>query len=148
IVVECAATAGTKVDFSATAASRCTTVPPTITFNPASGSLFSLGRAVVNCVAADDKGNTATCVFNVTVVDKTGPAITVPTGIVVPCAGPSGASVKFDASAHDLCDPNPTVVCTPQSGSVFPVGTTTVTCTAADSSGNTSSKSFSVMVNS
>jgi len=39
------------------------------------------------------------------------------------------------------------VVCNPPSGSVFPVGTTTVTCTATDGSGATASCSFNVTVN-
>ena len=40
----------------------------------------------------------------------------------------------------------PTVSCSKTSGSTFPIGTTTVTCTATDASGNTSSKSFTVTV--
>jgi hypothetical protein len=37
-------------------------------------------------------------------------------------------------------------VCSPASGSTFPVGTTTVTCTATDASGNTATCSFTVSV--
>lgn len=39
------------------------------------------------------------------------------------------------------------VVCTPPSGSDFPVGATTVTCTATDRSGNTRTRTFTVTVN-
>src|SRR4029078_5294871 len=37
--------------------------------------------------------------------------------------------------------------CSPASGSTFPKGTTTVTCTATDSSGNNGSCTFTVTVN-
>src|SRR5205085_441849 len=39
-----------------------------------------------------------------------------------------------------------TPTCSPSSGSTFPVGTTTVTCSATDSHGNTGSASFTVTV--
>jgi uncharacterized protein YjbI with pentapeptide repeats len=39
-----------------------------------------------------------------------------------------------------------TVTCAPPSGSVFPIGTTTVGCTATDTHGNTASASFLVVV--
>ena len=41
---------------------------------------------------------------------------------------------------------NVTVVCNPASGSVFPAGTTTATCTATDASGNTVACSFNVAI--
>jgi hypothetical protein len=49
-------------------------------------------------------------------------------------------------TAIDDEDPSPSVVCTPPSGSMFPGGTTTVTCTATDDAGNSSSDSFLVQV--
>jgi hypothetical protein len=50
-------------------------------------------------------------------------------------------------SATDNCDPNPSVSCSPASGSSFPKGTNTVTCTAMDASGNSSNCMFNVIVN-
>jgi hypothetical protein len=47
--------------------------------------------------------------------------------------------------ASDNC-PGVGVVCSPASGASFPLGTTTVTCTATDMSGNTATCSFSVSV--
>jgi hypothetical protein len=38
------------------------------------------------------------------------------------------------------------VVCTPPSGSCFPIGVTTVTCTATDASGNTATCTFTISV--
>ena len=46
----------------------------------------------------------------------------------------------------DNIDNNPQLSCQPPSGSTFPVGVTTVGCTAADSAGNTSAASFTVTV--
>jgi hypothetical protein len=57
-----------------------------------------------------------------------------------------GEVVNYSATASDETDPAPTVVCTPPSGSVFPVGTTIVTCTATDSCGNESTRQFPVTV--
>ena len=48
-------------------------------------------------------------------------------------------------SASDNCS-GVTVTCNPPSGSVFAAGTTTVNCTARDASGNTTSCSFTVTV--
>ncbi|USK52550.1 HYR domain-containing protein [Bacillus sp. CMF12] len=42
--------------------------------------------------------------------------------------------------------PGVTAVCTPESGSFFPSGTTTVTCTATDANGNTFTCTFRVTV--
>ncbi len=56
-------------------------------------------------------------------------------------------TVFFNApTATDNCDLTPTVVCTPPSGSIFPVGMTTVTCTATDDCGNQSTSTFVVNV--
>jgi len=54
--------------------------------------------------------------------------------------------VKFSASATDLVDGSVTVTCTPVSGSTFPFGTTTVSCSAKDKAGNSASGSFKVKV--
>jgi hypothetical protein len=48
-------------------------------------------------------------------------------------------------TASDNC-PMVTAICNPPSGTCFPVGTTTVTCTATDMSGNTATCSFTVSV--
>jgi hypothetical protein len=85
----------------------------------------------------------------VTIVDTTAPVLTVPTSTVFEAAaGPAGAVVDFGAlvSATDLVDKTPSLACVPSSGSTFPVGTTTVTCTATDSAGNATSASFNVSV--
>src|SRR5206468_6710887 len=49
-------------------------------------------------------------------------------------------------SATDNC-PGPSVACLPPGGTAFQKGTTTVTCTATDGSGNTSACTFTVTIN-
>ena len=82
----------------------------------------------------------------VTVADLTPPVLTVPGPIVVNATSPAGATVSYTATATDTVDPSPVVSCTPASGSTFPIGTTTVNCTATDASGNIARKSFTVHV--
>jgi serine protease len=78
--------------------------------------------------------------------DTTPPVLTVPGPLTVNATSPQGAAVTFSATATDNVDPSPTVACTPTSGSVFPIGTTSVSCTAHDDAGNSTSQSFTVTV--
>jgi hypothetical protein len=124
---------------------------PTVTCSPPSGSLFPPGAPqAVECLARDVKRNSCVCSFEVQVVDSTPPAIQCPPGpIVVDCAagGEAGAVVSYPApTATDLCDPEPIMVCDPPSGSLFPFGLTTVTCTAMDDAGNMARCTVDVMV--
>ncbi|MBA3261187.1 MAG: HYR domain-containing protein [Thermoleophilaceae bacterium] len=80
------------------------------------------------------------------VADTSPPILTVPSGIAVNASGLSGARVTYSISATDNLDTSPDVTCNPPSGSTFPVGTTIVTCTATDDSGNKTTKSFNVVV--
>jgi X-Pro dipeptidyl-peptidase len=62
-------------------------------------------------------------------------------------ADASGTVVNYTLpTATDNEDPNPTVTCTPASGSKFTIGSTVVTCTATDANGNSATKSFNVIV--
>lgn len=49
----------------------------------------------------------------------------------------NGTRISYRATAQDAQDGTLPVTCTPASGSLFPIGTTTVTCTATDTAGNT-----------
>jgi hypothetical protein len=68
--------------------------------------------------------------------------------VVESAADANGAIVDYLAlvSATDAVDPAPALSCTPPSGSTFPVGTTSVTCTATDAAGNSATASFDVTV--
>lgn len=130
--------------------------PPTINDNcpgatfvctPTSGSLFPIGTTLVTCIATDTSGNTAECSFTVTVNNVEPPVIDCPEDItVLNDPGTNGAIVNFPDPIVSDNFPNVTSVCTPPSGSFFPPGNTTVTCTATDAAGNTSTCSFNVRV--
>ena len=113
---------------------------------PASGSTFALGTNTVTCSATDAAGNTGATAFTVTVVDTTGPAITVPADSTVEADRPGGARPEFEATATDLVDGSVLATCEPPSASLFGFGPTTVTCSATDEAGNTSQKAFAITV--
>jgi hypothetical protein len=111
-----------------------------------SGSGFPVGTTTVTCTATDGQGNTSTASFAVVVRDSTAPRLSLPANQVAEATGPSGATVTFTVTATDAVTASPTITCSRSSG-VFPVGITTVTCTASDSAGNTSPVgSFTVTV--
>jgi len=85
-------------------------------------------------------------VFVPSVADVDPPILALPEDLVTDATGPGGATVTFDVSANDNVDPNPEVTCTPPSGALFGLGTTSVSCSAVDDAGNTSTGSFTVTV--
>jgi hypothetical protein len=104
---------------------------PTIVCSVASGTSFPAGTVTVNCFAFDFHNNYAFHSFDVTVTNGL-PVLTVPDNINVEATSPNGAVVTFTATATD----GATVTCTPPSGSTFPIGTTTVSCTATNPAGS------------
>jgi hypothetical protein len=123
--------------------------------NPPSGTCFPQGVTTVTCSVNDASNNMAGCSFTVTVTGAQPVSITCPSNITTVAAGAAAcpiatsAPVNFTVTASGA---GVTVVCKNQnnqvvtSGSPFPVGTTTVTCTATDASGNTANCSFTVSV--
>lgn len=112
------------------------------------GNAFPVGTTTLTYSATDAHGNTGTAAQVVTVVDNTAPVISCPADIVLEPTCPSGAIATFaDATATDNCGVQSVArTAGPASGSVFPIGTTTVTFTATDIHGNTASCSFTVTV--
>lgn len=67
--------------------------------------------------------------------------------IVAPCTFPGGAIVSWPTPVvGGPCPPSVPLTCTPASGSLFPVGVTTVACSAVIPAGQTVSSSFTVTV--
>ena len=64
----------------------------------------------------------------------------------VQATSPQGAVVTYTVTATDAEDGQVTPTCSPASGSIFPVGSTQVTCTATDSAGNAATATFTVTV--
>ena len=117
------------------------------TCSPASGSTFAMGTTTVTCSATDRAGNKGTDTFTVEVQDVTKPIVTVPADVTEEATGPNGATATYDAAtAEDDVDGPVDATCSPASGTVFPIGATTVTCSATDKAGNKGDSSFTVTV--
>lgn len=135
------------VTFSTPTANDNCTANPTVTCSPASGSSFALGVTTVTCTARDAASNSSSCSFTVTVNDTTVPTISCPGNQSAGSSGGAVAVVFPTPTAMDNCTATPNVTCNPASGSNFPVGVTTVSCTARDSANNQSQAcSFTVTV--
>ena len=113
----------------------------TVVCSPASGSFYPVGTTTITCTTTAGP----TCSFTVTVNDTQPPNITCPANITATSSGLSTVVTYPAPTASDNC-PGVTTVCNPPSGSNFPVGVTTTTCTATDASANTATCSFSVNV--
>lgn len=136
---------GAAVSFNATA-SDAQDGPLNPTCTPASGSIFPLGSTQVDCSVTDSGGLTTSGIFVVTVVDTTAPSIAPHDPVTAEATSADGAVVNYDnPTASDLVGPVQ-VTCAPESGSLFSLGSTQVTCTATDAHGNTSTSSFTVTV--
>ncbi len=131
------------VHFGVQATDNCS--PVSVVCNPPSGSTFPKGVTQVICTATDVSGNASTSGFNVTVNDTEGPTIACPADITLPATGIGGAVVTFDTTATDNC-PGVSIGCSPASGTLFPLGATSVLCKATDAAGNASTCSFTVTV--
>jgi hypothetical protein len=119
----------------------------TVACTPAPGSLFPVGSTPVTCEASRADGTVvARCTFNVVVVDATPPSLTCPGNISVVTSSSQGMAVNYpSAIATDTCS-NPRITYSKATGTVFPLGLTTVTTTAVDEAGNAASCSFQVRV--
>jgi hypothetical protein len=134
-------------------------------------SSFAAGTTKVVFTATDRSGNSATATSSVTVrpattsassrtvtsttaatttissPDTSAPVVTVPPDQRTEAQGPLGASVSYPAaSALDAIDGPVSVLCSPGSGSLFPLGSTRVGCSASDRNGNTAVAFFTVSV--
>ncbi|MDY7231462.1 HYR domain-containing protein [Hyalangium rubrum] len=105
---------------------------------------FGLGSHNVT-LTANDGADSAQCVGTVTVVDTTKPAVSCPPARVINTCAAAGSPVHYETPSSDNCGEAP-VSCSHPSGSTFPPGTTAVSCSATDGSGNASTCGFDVTV--
>lgn len=132
-----------------TATDNCNVASNMMTAGLASGSTFPLGTTTIVYTAMDSAGNITTCSFDVIVTDAEGPMMTCPANITMAAdSGGCTAVVSFTApTATDNCSSTAvTQTGGLPSGSAFPAGATTITFTATDSSGNTTTCSFDITV--
>ena len=123
-----------------------------VTSNVSPGDLLDVGTTLVVYTATDAAGQTSTCEFELVVAETEAPTfdncLQNPLTVRV-INGLCERDVNFPApQASDNCDPNPTVTQTagPAPGSIFPLGSTTITYQATDASGNTAECTFEVNV--
>jgi HYR domain len=144
--VEATSPLGTPVSFEAT---DNLDPAPLLDCTPASESAFALGTTDVTCIATDAAGNASEQgVFTVTVTDTSPPVLAPHDNVLAVQESAAGASVDYNPpTVTDAGDAAPVVDCAPASGETFPIGSTTITCSAIDASGNTSSSvQFEIIV--
>jgi len=146
--------AGADVAWKAPTATDVVDGDVPVTCTPASGSTFAVGATTVACTAQDASGNTSSATFGIDVEDTTAPVLSTPAAVSATATGPS-TRVAFTqpVTATDLVDGAVVPVCVDDrgtalttSGGSFRPGSTTVTCTATDAHGNSTSASFAVRV--
>jgi uncharacterized repeat protein (TIGR01451 family) len=122
---------------TATANDNCPGVVVTRIGVPA-GNVFPVGTTTVTYRATDRSGNFAEDTQVVTVVDNTPPAISCPASITLEPTCPTGAKATWTAPVGTDNCPGATTQQTAggASGSVFAIGTTTVTYAVTDAHGN------------
>jgi hypothetical protein len=150
--VECGADTSPAALGTATGAAVCGNVTITNTDTVIAGTHCPTDHIVRTIsrrwTATDPCGNSTNCLQLITVRDTTAPIITCPDDIEANTdPGECTATALYVIPATDTCDPNPSVICVPATGSALPIGLTTVFCTASDACGNVSMCSFTVTVN-
>ena len=141
-----------SLDMTSTATDNC---PLVNVMHTLSGAMFGTnpvnnyppGTTTILALATDASGNTSICQYTVTVEDNEDPEAICPpnqSATIPVCEGE--VVVNFPpAQFDDNCGIFETT-CTNLSGDSFPCGNTTVSCTATDIHGNTSTCSFVVSV--
>ncbi|MCC7261111.1 MAG: VCBS repeat-containing protein [Candidatus Latescibacteria bacterium] len=125
------------------AAGAAVTLPPpnatdnvgVVNFISNAPDTFPLGTTTVTWTAKDAAGNVGSAAQLVTVVDRTAPVVTAPQAITLEATGPLTTVVLGTATATDAVGVKGITNNAPAG---FPLGTTTVTWTATDVAGNSS----------
>jgi gliding motility-associated-like protein len=107
---------------------------------------FALGTTTVTWTVTDGSGNVKTATQTVTVIDNTNPTITPPTNVIVN-ANSACAAFNVALGTPVTADNCSIAQLTNNAPTVFPLGTTTVTWTVKDGSGNTTTATQTVTVN-
>ena len=113
---------------------------------------LSLGANAIRLTATDSAGNTATQTITITVTDQTKPVLTAPGNITVSATNNSGTAKTntaiqaflANATAKDNVDTQVTI--SNDAPATLPIGTTTVTFTATDTAGNTTTVQATVTI--
>ena len=111
------------------------TVDPAPAVTSDAPSFFPVGNTTITWTATDASGNSANATQVVTATDTTPPVVTPPADVSANATGILTAVPSLGmASATDAADGSPVI--TNDAPGMFPIGNTTVTWNATDSSGN------------
>lgn len=99
-------------------------------------AFFPVGITTVTYTSTDSAGNKAVATQTVTVTDTTAPVISAPANVTIEATANTTAVAIGTASATDLVDG--TVAVANNAPTAYPVGVTTVTYSATDAAGNSS----------
>ena len=148
MIVNAAGPDGARVKYPLPAVSdQDDTTAPAPDCSAVSGAVFPIGTTTVTCSASDsdDTPSQVSRSFTVTVNDTDLALNGVPADMTIDATSPSGATVSYPAPT--AVDEEPaSVSCDHPSGSTFPIGSTTVTCSASDSDDTPSSVSQSFVI--
>ena len=126
----------------------CITITPSTLVGIPLPDLLPPGDYTVLCSASDGSSVEVQVTITIDVVDIEPPVLTVPSIAVLADADPTTATAEVNYStlvtATDNIAATVTIVCDPPSGSTFPIGDTTVTCTASDDGPNAAGVANSV----
>ena len=133
------------MEFEAPVSDNCPE-PGAARCDPPPGGLFAVGATPVHCTAIDAAGNVASAAGSVAVEDREPPRLSECPADAELAVPPGALSWPFEfetPAATDNC-PDVAVGCAPESGSAFPLGVSTVICTAVDGAGAAAGCDFDV----
>jgi hypothetical protein len=147
ITEEATSAAGAVVTYIASA-SDLVSGDVTVGCTPVSGSTFALGTTTVHCSASDAASNEGSGEFSITVRDTRPPTVAPHADVTVEATSAAGAIVNYALPATgDIVDGAGFASCVAAPGTQFPLGSSVVTCNAADNAGNiAASTTFNVIV--
>jgi hypothetical protein len=115
--------------------------------NPAIDAATGAVCAAPPVGALDQRGRTRPAACDIGAYEAQAPTIAARANVSAAATSAAGAVVTYTAPAGTTEQGGAaTVVCVPASGSAFPVGTTTVTCTATDGASHTAITTFQVVL--
>jgi hypothetical protein len=110
-------------------------------------SFATEGAGITQSCSASNGAGLSNSVSVTVNVDLTAPTIAVPANFTVNATAPSGALVNYNSVGTDALSGVASTSCIAASGSNFPIGVSSITCTATDRAGNNSTAgSFAVTV--
>ena len=147
ILVEAAHSSGNTITFTSPSAMDVIDGSMDIKCSPESGSIFPLGTSIpVTCTSTDYSFNSDYVTFDVKVVDSTPPVISSIQDIISTSYLDTTKITYSIPTATDAIGISGSVTCDPPSNTLFPIGTTIVTCSVSDTSGNIATSSFLVKI--